>query len=344
MDLFELKSLPRDSPRAGKPLPVAPFEYSDEFKQRIVEIHRGMEGLPKYREHLEDNFGGPASRLTNFARYLCPEIEYRCGPLSDLKVLDFGCGTGASTAALAAYSGSVHGFDIDRESMDICRMRLAEHGLESRVTLHSAPSLEDVKDLIGSVDLVLMCGVIEHLPLTDDGLRERTIRSLVGMLKVPGYLYIYDTPNRLWPYDFHSTRLWWIPWMKPGSKRAYERAVKSGRHIDTPRSAPGPRGMEQGGAWGATYREIRGYLRGEPYECLNTRPGNNKHIDYMGGARRYRLIRYPFDFFAGLITRPLKIPITALYPFLDNLVIMKTAPTNGGLLGSDDYSRGPSNQ
>lgn len=300
------------------------FQYSNEFRRQAAEFLRGMEKFPQYSKYLRAGLGGPDSRLMQFVRYLCPEIEYRCGPLSEMKILDFGCGSGCSTAALAFHSKSVIGFDVDEEMIDLCRLRMAEHGLESRVQLYCASSLEEVRDLIGSVDLVLLCGVVEHLPLTDVGLRRRIIRTLFEMLNDRGCMYIYDTPNRLWPYDFHTTGLWGIPWSKPGSTKSYERAVRKGRYMDSPRYSPGPRGMEQCGAWGATYWEILEYLKGKNYTCVNTLPGNNRHIDYLGGARAFRQLRHPFDFFVGLLARPLRIPITAFYPFLDNLVVMKT--------------------
>ena len=299
------------------------FEYSEEFRGRIVRFLDGMERFPNYPKYIANHLGGPESRLMQFVHYLVPEIEYRCGELSDMRVLDFGCGTGASTAALAARCKSVAAYDIDREGLEICRRRLEEHGLESHVRLYNAPSLQEVREQIGRVDLVLMCGVIEHLPLTEPNLRRTILRTLFEMLDDGGALYIYDTPNRLWPYDFHTTGLMGIPWTKPGSQAAYEKAVRKGRFADSPHFTPGPRGLEQCGAWGATYWELLEYLEGEPYTCLNTLPGNNQHIDYLGGARNFRLFRYPFDFFVGLLARPLRIPITALYPFLDNLVFVK---------------------
>ena len=316
-------------PREAKHRPANPrvagsFQYSAEFRKRSKKLLRGMEHFPNYSKYLEDELGGPNSRLMHFIQYLIPEIEYRCGPLADKTVLDFGCGPGPSTAALAMNCRSVAGYDIDPELVDVCRMRLKEHGLESTVRLYCAPNLEDVKDRIGPVDLVLLSGVIEHIPLTGRGLRRRLIRTLFGMLKPGGSLYIYDTPNRAWPIDFHTTGLLGIPWTKPGSPSAYARAVRAGRYGDSPRYTPGPRGMEQCGAWGATYWEILGYLKGESFRVDNTRAGGNKHIDYLGGSRRFRLARYPFDFFVGLLARPLRIPITAFYPFLDNLVITKT--------------------
>jgi SAM-dependent methyltransferase len=299
------------------------FEYSPEFVERTRHLLRGLEDFPRYGQFLADGLGGPDSRLMHFVQYLIPEIEYRCGPLEGKTVLDFGCGSGASTVALARRCKSVIGFDVDEESIELCRMRLAEHGLESRVRLICANDIEEVKDQIGPVDLVLLCGVIEHLPLTQDDLRRKIVRTLFGMLNPSGHLYVYDTPNRVWPYDFHTTGLWWIPWTEPGSAQAYERALRKGRYVQSPRIAAGPRGLEQAGAWGATYWEILRYLEGENFSCLNIHPGNNRHIDYLGGARRFRLVRYPFDFFVGLVARPLRIPITAFYPFLDNLVLVK---------------------
>src|SRR5438093_425657 len=166
---------------------------------------------------------------------------------------------------------SVAGYDIDPELVDVCRMRLKEHGLESAVRLYCAPNLEDVKDRIGPVDLVLLSGVIEHIPLTERGLRRRLIRTLFGMLKPGGSLYIYDTPNRAWPIDFHTTGLLGIPWTKPGSPSAYARAVRAGRYGDSPRYTPGPRGMEQCGAWRAPSWSILRTLLPPRVSILNRR-------------------------------------------------------------------------
>lgn len=329
MVLVEMGGTPEDRIDVPNLADVESYEYSEEFRERIRTYLRGMEGFPKYEEFVRDQLGGPDGRMMHFVRYLIPEIEYRCGPLRDKRVLDFGCGAGSSTAALATRCKSLVAFDVDIEGIEACRLRLEEHGLEDRVELYCTSSLDDVKAQIGSVDLVLMCGVIEHIPLSDNGARRTTIRTLFEMLNAPGYMYIYDTPNRVWPYDFHTTGLWWIPWAEPGSRRAYERAVRAGRFMDFPRVSQGPRGLEQCGAWGATYWELRDYLDGEDVRCLNTLPGNNKHIDYLGGARRFQLVRYPFDFFVGLVARPFRLPITAFYPFLDNLVFMKPGP-NGG--------------
>ena len=93
-------------PREAKHRPANPrvagsFQYSSEFRKRSKNLLRGMEHFPNYSKYLEDELGGPNSRLIHFIQYLIPEIEYRCGPLADKSVLDFGCGPGPSTVALA---------------------------------------------------------------------------------------------------------------------------------------------------------------------------------------------------------------------------------------------------
>src|SRR5436190_19743310 len=86
------------------------------------------------------------------------------------------------------------------------------------------------------------------------------------MFKPVGSLYSYDTPNRAWPIDFHTTGLLGIPWTKPCSPSAYARAVRAGRYGDSPRYTPGPRGMGQCGAWGATYWETRSAIIWERFD------------------------------------------------------------------------------
>jgi len=316
------------------------FEYSEEFKRLIVGALKGTETWPNYQRYLKAHLGGPESRVVKSVRLLCPEIEYHCGRLKSKCVLDFGCGTGATTAALALFGADVCAFDISRENMEICRRRIAEHSVEARVAFHCADDFEQVKGALGAFDLVLLNGVVEHIPISKTGLRQRLAQSLFDLLKTPGYLYISDTPNRLWPFDFHSTQLWWIPWTRPGSAWAYREALAKGRHAEVSGISPGPLGLEEAGAWGATYWEIQRYLRGRNFLCLNTVPGHDGRLCYcmpatdyevigrnlgfpFGGRTLYHLTRL-FEFIVQLLgSKLLRVPITAFAPSLTNLVFRK---------------------
>ena len=297
------------------------FDYSKDFQELIVHLHRGKENWPNYQNYLKHHLGGPASRLVTYTKYLCPEIEYHCGSLKYKRILDFGCGTGATTAALVTYSEQICAFDIDEVSIEICKRRISEHGLESRVRFYCADELEKVKDSMGTFDLILVNGVIEHIPLTKTGLRKRIMRSLFELLHTGGFLYINDTPNRLLPVDFHTTQLWWIPWTRAGSEWAYKRAVRKGRYSDAGATCSGPLGLEEAGAWGATYWEIRSYLKGNEFVCLNTMDGHNRHLYYIY-PRTWKLSLFEFIMYYSVV-KPLRIPMNAFAQSIPNLVIKK---------------------
>lgn len=298
------------------------FEYSREFREMIVELHRGKESLPAYPRYIAAHLGGPDSRLSRFDRYLYPEIVHRCGDLSSRRVLDVGCGTGATTAVLAMRAGAVIALDVDERSVRICRRRMEEHGLTDRVRTICA-HLEDVAHEVGPVDFVLLNAVVEHVPLSQRGRRQRLLCTAFDLLTPGGHLYINETPNRLWPIDHHTTGLWWIPWTRPGSRWAYERALGAGLHADNPHThSDGPLGLEERGAWGATFFEIRRYLRGKAHRILNCTPPQDRYLSYV--RHRESRTRRALDLMAYWgFSRWTRIPITAIWPDLAHLVIQK---------------------
>lgn len=300
---------------------TAGFEYSEEFRQMVVWLHRGKESWPQYPCYLNAHLGGPDSRLSELSTQLVRDLQHHCGELSGKRVLDFGCGTGATTAALAQVSGSVAAFDVDPESVGVARRRLREHGLARRARFFCAGSIDEIAEELGTLDVVLMNGVIEHIPKSIPGLREKVVRSAWGLLRPSGCLFINDTPNPLCPFDFHSTQLWWIPWTKPGSGWAYLYAVLRGRHRDSPTASAGPRGLEEVGAWGATYWEVLDYLRGEDVSCVNLEEGHDRRLSYaVHGSRRRQWIERALH---PVAVKHLGVPITALTPSLTNLTLRK---------------------
>lgn len=297
------------------------FEYSEDFRNLIIHLHRGKESWPNYEGYLMAHMGGPDSRFIRFSKRLSPEIEYHCGSLKGKRILDFGCGTGATTAALALLSEDVCAFDIDGESIDVCRKRIQEHNLESRVTFYQAADLDEIKVSMGTFDLILVNGVLEHIPLSSKGLRRKIVRSLFGLVRESGFLYITDSPNRLVPVDLHSTQLWWIPWSKPGSRWAFKRAVRRGRHSEPPTISKGPLGLEEVGAWGVSYWEIKRYLEGMSYECLNLTRGHDRRLHFSFPGSKKRRMLESVSYYLGV--KMMNVPITAFGISITNLVFRK---------------------
>ena len=95
---------------------------------------------------------------------------------------------------------------------------------------YCAGDFDGVKTSLPAVDVSVMDAVLEYIPLSQAGLREKIVLSVFELLARPGYLVIHDTPNRLYPFDSHTTKLWWIPCVKPGSEWAFRRAIRKGRH------------------------------------------------------------------------------------------------------------------
>jgi 2-polyprenyl-3-methyl-5-hydroxy-6-metoxy-1,4-benzoquinol methylase len=295
-----------------------PFEYSCGFREQIVQLHRGKEHWHYYAQYIGDHLGGPGSRLERFRRQLVPEIEHHCGPLEGQRTLDVGCGTGASTVALAETGARVVAFDVDVPSSRIARHRLREHGF-ANVEVHAGRDLSIVSG--GEFDLVLMNGVVEHIPASIRDLRRDVVRAAWARVVRGGHLFLTETPNRLIPYDTHSTGLWWIPWTRPGSAWAYRRAIAQGRHAEAPGHSAGPLGLEEVGAWGATYWEIAGYLRGLGASCVNLRAGHDRHLWYGSTSSRRRKILERI--LHPIVVRGLRAPLTAVAPHLTNLVFAK---------------------
>jgi len=110
---------------------------------------------------------------TQVARYLdppaetCYPLEYSYHLLGDVRgkvVLEYGCGDGLNTLALARRGALVKALDISPELLDVARRRLRVNGADSNVefmvgSAHDMP-LEDE-----SVDVVFGIAILHHLDL-----------------------------------------------------------------------------------------------------------------------------------------------------------------------------------
>jgi len=108
---------------------------------------------------------------------------------------DFGCGFGTSSQMLFELGASdVFGYEPNRDRVKKCPADL-------KVT---------AQDTIDAFDNVLVYGVLEHVYPEQ---RRELLYSLWSRLAPGGYMVIADTPNRLLPYDPHTTHLPFIPWL-----------------------------------------------------------------------------------------------------------------------------------
>ena len=126
---------------------------------RVVDAFRTGRGIPyaDYGRHMRHgiaSFNRPmfAHQLTTEWLPAMPEIEQRMRATAGASVLDLGSGTGHSSIAMAlAYPGiTVHGIDLDENSIAEARAAAARAGVTDRVTF----TLADAATVDGQYDLV----------------------------------------------------------------------------------------------------------------------------------------------------------------------------------------------
>jgi SAM-dependent methyltransferase len=93
--------------------------------------------------------------------------------LAGLRVLDAGCGTGATAVEIASKYPDIHvtGIDLSTSSLDVARRLAKTRGVRKNLELHQLP-IEDVGSLGQSFDYVISSGVLHHLADPDFGLRQ----------------------------------------------------------------------------------------------------------------------------------------------------------------------------
>jgi 2-polyprenyl-3-methyl-5-hydroxy-6-metoxy-1,4-benzoquinol methylase len=119
------------------------------------------------------------------------------------RILDFGCGSGASTMILARMfpEATFLGLDIDTEANRIAEGRRRYYGVD-RVEFKLSDEPTGVPEEIGQFDFIVFSALLEHLLPAE---RKSVIPALWGRLKPGGLLFLGETPHRYTPIEIHTT-------------------------------------------------------------------------------------------------------------------------------------------
>ncbi len=147
------------------------------------------------------------SRMRESAERIIPWIS-ECFDLRGASVLEIGCGTGSSTVPIALAAGAVTACDISGPSLAAARERVRLLGATNvqfvELPTNWAQSREGAEAFaakLAPVDVVLCIALLEHLTLSE---RLEALRTAWGLLRPGGILVVYETPNRLGFFDWHS--------------------------------------------------------------------------------------------------------------------------------------------
>lgn len=121
------------------------------------------------------------------------------------RLLDFGCGSGASTMILRRMfpKTQIVGIDIDDALLSVAGHRAQYYGF-GNVAFLLSPSYTQLPDKIGRFDFVILSAVYEHLLPDERGI---LLPQIWLVMKPRGVLFVNETPNRYFPVEIHTTGL-----------------------------------------------------------------------------------------------------------------------------------------
>lgn len=121
------------------------------------------------------------------------------------RILDFGCGAGASTAILGRMfpESEIVGVDINPDFLKVAEARASFYGLKN-VAFRQSPKGSSLPPGMGQFDYICSGGVYEHL-LPDE--RRPIMAQLWSTLTPGGILFLFSIPNRHFPIEVHTTYL-----------------------------------------------------------------------------------------------------------------------------------------
>lgn len=203
--------------------------------------------------------------------YLAPE------EFEGKRILDFGCGSGASSAVLARLlpGADITGVELNKPLLNIARARMEHYELQNRLRFLESPRGDALPPGLGEFDFVLLSAVYEHLLPKE---RQSLLPLVWKHLKPGGVLFVNQTPFRWFPIEVHTTSgLPLINYLPDSAAHWY--ATRFCRRVGRDATWEG---LLRAGIRGASIREILNILKSSgarPELISPCRLGVNNRID-----------------------------------------------------------------
>lgn len=181
-------------------------------------------------------------------------LAVRTRPLSEVVLLDAGCGTGNYARALLPHVARIEAVDLNAGMLEKARAKLADEAAAGRIAFHQAP-VDALPLADGSVDGIMMNQVLHHL---DDDAESgwpavrSVIREFTRVLRPGGVVCVNICSHE------QITHGWWYLRLIPRAAAAMRR-----RHVpvDELRRIMTEAGLERAGS----FVPLQGVMQGRHY-------------------------------------------------------------------------------
>jgi S-adenosylmethionine-dependent methyltransferase len=219
---------------------------SSDSEARLAAVLRRYDIDPAVHEPIA------ASRLRRDRVAVIPWLDRTC-PLRSTRILEVGCGRGASTVALAEQGAELIALDRSESAIEIARTRATGHGVNVDFLAGDAAELDAV--LGGrAVDWIIFWASLEHMTVAE---RLAALAAAWRALPAGGILTLVETPNRLWFLDSHTSHLPYFNWLPDELALQYSRFSPREmiRRLSTEPSSRGLRDLLRSGR-GVSFHEF----------------------------------------------------------------------------------------
>src|SRR5258708_27275613 len=163
----------------------------------IIETPNGRDVRDQYKADIENHVSG---RLNEFRDRQLKWVQKHTA-LNGCRVLEIGCGTGSSTAALGMAGAIVDGLDIDATALEVARLRCDLHGLSNNINLVEL-NATGLDRLNKKYELILFYATYQRMTHSE---RKNSLRKAWDLVCPGGLVGFIECPNRLWYFDTHTT-------------------------------------------------------------------------------------------------------------------------------------------
>lgn len=134
-------------------------KLEDYYSRLYQDDNSIVQKLRGHKEKLEIIDAGYSEFIRNLLGYVSKKIGK---DISELRVLDFGCGTGELTVLINKHGAQCFGLDIHKEHLDMARILAAENNLDANIFIKN-----DMENMLpfedDCFDLIVSFSVFEHI-------------------------------------------------------------------------------------------------------------------------------------------------------------------------------------